>query len=294
MLPNFIGIGAPKAGTTWLFKCLQDHPQVFIAKVKETKFFDEEIIEGRMNEYEKHFVGSEGYTAIGEVSVRYLSSKRAAERIKKFIPDVKLFVSLRNPVDQIYSHYWHLARQNFHQSDTSKVPQSFEEALDRFKDRLIEPALYYKHIKRWLKCFDKSQLLIVFYDDIRSRPLQVINNLYSYLGIDNKFRPQSIKQTGPSVRRGTSPRNPKLGQIHAQLYNQLNRKFYYHFKRLVGAWTADRIKDILKIRLIMEFFFMQKGYPNMLPQTRKYLRKCVADDIQSLSRLTGCNLRHWR
>ena len=81
MLPNFIGIGAPKAGTTWLFKCLDEHPEVFVAAVKETSFFDYGTIEGRFAEYEAHFVGSEGYPAVGEVSTRYLSSHRAPARV---------------------------------------------------------------------------------------------------------------------------------------------------------------------------------------------------------------------
>ena len=127
MLPNFIGIGAPKAGTTWLFNCLQEHPQVFVAPVKETKFFDDENIEGRILEYEAHFRGAEGAIAVGEISTRYLSSNRgAAERIHRYLPEVRLFVSLRNPSDQAYSHYWHLRRQNFHQWKRANLPETFE------------------------------------------------------------------------------------------------------------------------------------------------------------------------
>src|SRR5947208_7454350 len=111
MLPNFIGIGAPKAGTTWLAKCLAEHPQVFMAAVKKTNFFDYAAIEGRMTEYEIHFAGAEGKKAVGEYSVRYLLSAHAPERIQQILPGVRLIVSFRNPIDQVYSHYWHLHRQ---------------------------------------------------------------------------------------------------------------------------------------------------------------------------------------
>src|ERR1700730_8549447 len=101
MLPNFIGIGAPKAGTTWLFLCLKEHPQIFVAERKETNFFDYNNAENRLPEYEEHFANSSGFEAVGEISTRYLTSTRAPERIRSVIPNVRLFVSLRNPIDQV-------------------------------------------------------------------------------------------------------------------------------------------------------------------------------------------------
>ncbi|PON15180.1 hypothetical protein C2W62_25225 [Candidatus Entotheonella serta] len=61
MRPTFIGIGAPKAGTTWLYHCLREHPDVFMGAVKETRFFDYGTIDGRMAEYYAHFTDSERY-----------------------------------------------------------------------------------------------------------------------------------------------------------------------------------------------------------------------------------------
>src|SRR5436190_8834257 len=102
MLPNFIGIGAPKAGTTWFFKCLQEHPEVFVAAVKETSFFDFAEVAGRLDKYEEHFAGSESFPARGEISTRYLTSQEAPARVKTYVPTARLFVSLRNPIDQVY------------------------------------------------------------------------------------------------------------------------------------------------------------------------------------------------
>src|SRR4051812_10446290 len=72
ILPNFIGIGAPKAGTTWLAKCLGEHPQVFMAAVKETEFWKLADAEHRLPEYATHFSTADGQRAVGEFSVRYL------------------------------------------------------------------------------------------------------------------------------------------------------------------------------------------------------------------------------
>jgi len=293
MLPNFIGIGAPKAGTTWLFRCLQEHPAVFLAPVKETKFFDEEIIEGRLSDYEAHFQRADGASAVGEISVRYLASHRAPARIHELLPHVKLFVSLRNPIEQVYSHYWHLRRQNFHNWNAAQLPDSFEEALDKYEQTLVDPAFYSTHLRRWLNDFDPSQLHIILYDDIREQPRQVLADLFAFLGVDPAFQPPSVNATGSSVRRGQSPRSRLLGRVHAVLYDQLNRRIYDPLKYLVGSWTADRIKETLKVREILALPFLRQGYPDMSADTRSSLQARFAEDIQQLQALTGRDLGTW-
>ena len=294
MLPNFIGIGAPKAGTTWLFKCLDEHPEVFVAAVKETSFFDYGTIDDRFAEYEAHFVGGEGHAAVGEVSTRYLASTRAPARIKQHIPAVRLFASLRNPIDQIYSHYWHLSRQNFHRWQGGKVPGTFEEALGRFEGLMFEPALYFKHLSRWLEHFDRSQLLVLYYDDIKTHPAEAFGTLCAHLGVDDSFTPPSLTRRDSAMRQGVSPKSPSLGRAHSYLYAQLNARVYYPLKQLVGVRNAERLKNSLRIRTTMEYLFFRKGYPEMKAETRAYLRERLAGEIKCLADLTGRDLSHWQ
>lgn len=294
MLPNFIGIGAPKAGTTWLFRCLQEHPEVYMAPVKETKFFDDESIEGRRAEYEAHFAGADGAKAVGEISIRYLASKRgAAERIRRWIPDVRLFVSLRNPIDQIWSHYWHLRRQNFHQTDPASVPATVEEAMARYPELLLEPSLYGKHLAHWLGSFDREQLLVVLYDDIAIRPEAVIRQIYRFIGVDPDFVPASLGVRDGSVRRGASPRTPWLGVAHQTLYATLHRRMYGPLKHFLGSWRAERIKNGLHVRQIMELLFMRPGYPPIPETMRQQLTDIVAEDLRCLERLIDRDLTAW-
>jgi hypothetical protein len=295
MFPTFIGIGAPKAGTTWLARCLDEHPDAFVTPVKETKFFDDDHIEGRRAEYEGHFAGSNGATAVGEISVRYLASKRgAAERIRQWIPDVRLFVSLRNPVDQIWSHYWHLLRQNFHQDTACFVPATVEDAIQRYPDLVLEPALYGKHLARWLRVFDRQQLQVIIYDDITVRPEAVIRDLYSFLGIDSEFCPPGLFVRDSSVRRGVSARTPWLGSVHRALYSFMQIGLYRPLKRMVGAWRAECIKNRLGVRQIMEGMFMRPGYPRMPTELRERLMILLAEDMHLLESLTGRSLSAWR
>jgi hypothetical protein len=294
MLPNFIGIGAPKAGTTWLFQCLQDHPQVFVAPAKELNFFHYGTIEGRLAEYEEHFAAAGTARAVGEVSVRYLASERAPQRIKALIPTARLWVSLRNPVDQVYSHYWHLRRQNFHEWDVVKPPESVEEAVERYPERLLEPAAYARHIERWLQHFDRSQLLALLYDDIRADPRRVLRALYAYLDVDPDFVPSSVTDAGSNVRQGRSPRGPVFEWAHSQVYRLLNVHVYYRLKLLLGSRRAVRVKDVLRLRQVMETVFFRKGYPPMSAPTRRFLAARFTTEIDQLQSLLRHDLAGWR
>jgi hypothetical protein len=201
---------------------------------------------------------------------------------------------LRNPIEQVYSHYWHLTRQNFHQWGTSKLPRNIEEAIEQYGDKLLGPAYYFNHLQRWLRYFDRSQLLVILFDDIKSRPQEVLTNVYGFLGVDETFEPPSIHRKDSSVRLGTSPRSPVLGRIHSSLYDQLNRNVYHPLKQLVGPRAAIRMKDALKVRSIMERLFQREGYPEMRPRTRALLQERFAEDIQNLGDLTGLDFSQWK
>jgi hypothetical protein len=291
--PNFIGIGAPKSGTTWLVHCLQEHPDIFVAVVKETNFLDYDTITGRLSEYAAHFTCADRYQAVGEISTRYLISPYAPQRIRTYLPTVRLCVTLRHPVEQIYSHYWHLRRQNFHQRGRRNLPRSFEEALDVYEASLLEPAFYAKHLERWLYHFHPSQLLVLFYDDIRDRPQEVLRQVYAYLGVDETFIPPSLSANGTMARRGVSPRNFLCSYIYAVLYDQMNRHLYHRCKQLIGPRRASSLKERLPVHHLMEQLFLRPGYPIMHPQTRASLQARLTTDIQQLERLTKRDLSHW-
>ena len=294
MLPDFLGIGAPKAATTWLFHCLQEHPQIFVASSKEVGFFDYGSIEGRQDTYEKHFANAQGARAVGEFSTRYLASTRAPARIKRLIPQARLIVSLRNPVDQVYSHYWHLRRQNFHRLDTDVAPLSFEQALERIGDRLLEPAFYHSHLTRWLQYFERDRIHVILYEEVVERPAGVIADLYRFLGVDPRFVPASLNASAIRRRRGGVPRSPLAERVHRRLYTLLTRRIYTPLKALVGVRGADRLKRLLRARELLEGSFFTAGYPPMRRETRSRLAAIYTDDIGRLEHLLGRSLDIWR
>jgi len=293
MLPNVLGIGAPKAATTWLFQCLREHPEVFMAEVKETDYFSYRFPSTPQEEYEQHFEAATDEAAVGELSTMYLADPDAPERAYSTIPESKLFVSLRNPVDQVYSFYWHRLRQNFQRGQSGR-PSSFEEGLEMYPDQLLEQARYYRHLSRWLSHYDQSQLCVVLYDEISQRPDEVLRRLFEFLNVDPTFKPNSLQEKGRSVRRGSSPRGDLWENMYAYLYEKAVSNAYSPLKRLIGGHRAEKIKNALHAREVMEAIFRSKGYPKMNRDTREYLQEYFEDDIRSLGRLIGRDLGHWQ
>ena len=293
MLPNFIGIGAPKSATTWLFRCLREHPEVYLAPCKETNFFDYDTIEGRIDEYSVHFRSARREVAIGEISNRYFASDRAPQRIQRLLPGARLFVSLRNPLEQVWSHYWHLKRQNFHQWERSRIPKSFDQAIEQQGKILLDSSYYYQHLRKWFEHFPRDQILIILFDDICSDPGAILAKLYAFLGVDARFQPSFRDLDGVSTRRGVSPQSDTLGLAHSLLYDVLNRHLYQRLKKNLGVKSAIRIKEALRVRQLMEKTFMQAGYPSLPPETRDYLADLFRADIEKLSDLLERDLSCW-
>jgi hypothetical protein len=294
MLPNFIGIGAPKSGTTWLAKCLGEHPDVFMAPVKETEFWKFEDAERRLPDYAAYFAGSRDERAIGEFSVRYLSFPGVPERIRRAMPNVRLIASLRNPIDQVYSNYWHLKRQNFNLHNPKEAPRSIEETIERYRDFLLTPARYAAHLEGWYAQFPRNQLLLILYDDIEQRPAKVLERAFAFLEVDPKFQPPSMTAKGTAVRQGTSPKSEKAARWHAKIYDRLVGSIYSPMKRWMGTGRAARIKEALRVRPMMERIFMQQGYPPMSAETRLLLKKEFAPEIERLTQLTGLDFSRWK
>ena len=290
-VPDFIGLGAPKAGTTWLAGVIARHPDVFMPEIKETHFFDYPYEQYPYSKYEGFFSAARPGQKVGEFSTDYLSSIEAPERVRRHLPDVKLIAVLRNPVDQVYSNYWHALRQGFHLSDGS-LPD-FEAALIRHPDQLLQPGFYGRHLERWLACFPRRQLLILFYDDLERDPLGVIKTVQEFLGLRPWLEPGVGGARGGAERQGVAPRSGRAGRIYTQLYFMANRWVLQPISRRLGYEMAGRLIQQFRLRRIGERLFFKRGYPPMSAETRARLGEIYRADRARLERITGRDLSAW-
>ena len=293
MLPTFIGIGAPKAGTTWLANALAAHPDVGFSRDKEPDFFSYKYPKSTLAEYEHLFRHAEGKAAVGEFSTGYLADEDAAERVHRHLPDVRLVAAFRNPVGQVYSHYWHLQRQNFHKRNLSHSELSFEDALVRFEKELVGTAMYADHLERWLAHFDRDRFCFVLQDDIKADPEGTLAAVFRFVGVDPSQAPAAAPEAGSEGRRGTSPRSERAARWGAKVYKTLDFKVYRPLKKAVGVERAAVIKDAIRARALLEATFRKKGYPAMNPATRAELVARFAEPNRRLAALIGRDLEHW-
>jgi len=290
-LPDFIGIGAPKAGTTWLAGVIARHPDVFMPAIKETHFFDYPYDQYPFSKYEEFFSAAAPGQIVGEFSTDYLASAAAPARIHRHLPGVKLIAVLRDPVGQVYSNYWHALRQGFNCSDRS-MPD-FETALVRHRGQLLEPGFYGRHLERWLAVFPRRQMLILFYDDIERDPAAVIRSVEDFLGLRPVAAAGAGEARGGGERQGVAPRSGWLGRIYTRLYFAANRWVLQPISRRMGYETAGRLIQRLRLRRIGEHLFFQRGYPPLPPELRARLVAIYRDDRAVLEGITGRDLSSW-
>lgn len=185
-LPDFIGMGVVKCGTTWTFRQLQQHPQIY-APIKELHFFDWERF--TLHQYKHIFGGGTRNSIRGEWTPEYFTTDGVPSKIKQLVPDVKLICILRNPVERAWSNY-KSARHKKHIPHTCGFLKAFFGNYPKnsyANSTLKQRGLYHKHLSRWFKHFPREQMKIMFFDDLVSNPVNFIQSAYRWLRVDDTF-----------------------------------------------------------------------------------------------------------
>ena len=290
--PDFIGIGSPRCATTWLYKNLVTHPGVYFPPaLKEVHFFDEIGRDGHFSErgrwnyergiswYENLFNGASSAQIAGEITPTYLADEKAPELIAQHYPDVKLLLSVRNPIDRAYSHYRYMSKM-------VTLPESFELMLkDSQGFKIKEAGQYYTHLQRFLKHFHRDQILIIFYEDVVNGPWQVLRDICNFFQIDVQFDETLVGNTiNPAV-------DVRSQRIH-RLYYWSRRKLRRDLPGLL------QFAEFIQLPRLGRFISRWNRRPGgniepILRRTRRELQEYYAEDICQLAKYTGRNLDQW-
>jgi hypothetical protein len=188
MLPNFLVIGAAKAGTTSLYNYLRVHPQVFMSRPKELRFFIAEDNWRRgLPWYEQYFSEAADALAIGEASpqyTRYPYHKGVPARIAKVLPDVQLIYIVRHPINRMLSQYVANARRG-------QEMEPIEEAL-LTHPWYIDVSSYAMQVEQYLETFPAHRVLIIKSEDLYENRAATMKRVYGYLGVDPSFAPANL------------------------------------------------------------------------------------------------------
>jgi hypothetical protein len=179
-LPQFLGIGAQKAGTTWLAENLRRHPEVFIPERKELHWLDHKW-ERPLSDWARHFAGA-GDRVRGEITPAYgILPPERIRFLRRVDPDVRLLLILRDPVERAWSHaVMDLAERRGRPPEA--VPET--EYLAFFDSEVaVRRGDYLAILDRWLAVFPPDQLWVGFFDAIREEPRRLLKEVFRHIGV---------------------------------------------------------------------------------------------------------------
>ncbi|MEQ8207888.1 MAG: sulfotransferase [Woeseia sp.] len=276
MMPTFLGIGAQKCASTWLHRIVASHPAVHVPDIKEANFFSYHFDHG-YQWYERMFNPGSSVTQIGEVSPSYFHDPAVPARVYQYRPDIKILLTLRDPIQRALSNHRHEVRAGHIVGDDL----SFEKGLAN-NPMYVEQGLYSKHLANWLEYFPRDRILIILVDDIENDPGKVAREVYQFLGIDPKFQPTGL---AAKPNRSVTSRSEGLLRRKQRIY-ELTRK-----PGLAWLWKAA---SGLGFRKLYRRINVTDSEVSMLAGTEKALRKQYKEDLNQLEQTLGRSLVNWQ
>lgn len=217
MKMDFLCIGPQRTGTSWLDCMLRQHPEILLPRhVKETFFWDKRYERG-IKWYRRHFPKDTSGRRLGEIAPTLFSVDSARIRLQQSVPDCRILVCLRHPVQRAISHYRHelalgLQRGNL-QEAAHKDP------------RIIEASRYSLYLPKWRKDFGDDRVLCLRQEEMRLHPAQLLARVCQLLEINSDFHPQEESQNISETVSVTRPRLAHFAYKSASLLRSLGADF---------------------------------------------------------------------
>jgi Sulfotransferase domain len=287
--PDFFIVGAPKCGTTSIFDYLAQHPEVFLPR-KEVHFFGSDLNSTNRNlneaEYLRLFGSVKSELRVGEASVWYFYSELAPQEIKTLSPDARIIISLRNPVDMIYSLHSQLVYSMADEIENFESALRAEQRDGRTLRPLGGPRLftyseagkYCKHVKRYLDTFGRENVHIVIFDDLKENPQRVYGEICEFLGVSSNFEPK-FRVANPNKKN----RSRVLQRVLVD-----PPPIVRTLGRATSQASRFRLADTLR-RMNTRYV----ARPPITESLRRELNSYFAAEVAELSDLLGRDLAHW-
>lgn len=293
-MPTFLIIGAAKSGTTSLHDYLGQHPEVFMSTVKETNFFafcdgfpqfqDQWAGLLRRNSvtdpesYRRLFSAGRSHPARGEASPKYLIYPGTAERIHRYLPEVKLIAILRHPADAAFSSFMNRTRDGhepYHDFRRAIEAEMRGERQNWSYGNYLSKFYYSRQLSEYYSLFPREQIRVCLFDDLEADPVGLLRDLFQFIGVTRDFTPDtSVRLNRSGVIRSTVIRklwnlsSPIRARIHPFLPRRLRKRAYQIVVRDVGKPPYD-------------------------PALRRQIAQLYRDDIIRLQELIRRDLTAW-
>lgn len=311
-VPDFLIIGAQKSGTSSIHNVLAHHNDVYLP-AGEVFFFDVDDAEQHPDFfsappgspqahsfdrdfdlfarwYRGLFASALPGQRIGEDSTTYLASRVAPARIRRLLPEARLVVVLRNPVDRTYSHYWHSV-------STGRATLPFARQVIERPGNLLERSHYRTHLERYLAHFPASQIHVVIFERFVAHPQTVTDELCAFLGISPTV---DVSQVVQHRNAAQPPLHLGLRLWWNRVASGFARKSYRgRLPHLdpggVGRATRAAADRPLARMLVerWEGMLPKRRYQPMDPDVRRALTAQLRQANDGLDELLGVDLAEW-
>jgi sulfotransferase family protein len=241
---------------------------------KEVRFFDRHYEQG-LEWYGTFFCSPEErnrYLAVGEISPQYYLCEQCPARIFETLPEVKLVAMLRHPVDRAYSHYgFCVQRRNYR--------GTFQDFLHS-RPQALEKGFYSRYLKYYFQYFDKSQMLVLLFEDVFSDIESARKKLAEVLDISTeKF---GSVTTSTRVNRSSVPRFPALSRVGITTGRRLRR------------WQLEPAVDLARRIGIQRVLASGNPLPALDGKVRTELSRLYQDEFDDLEACLETDLTCWR
>ena len=269
---DFAVIGAQKAGTTSLFKYLEQHPDIYMPKGKEAPFFSSDVMFSRgWKWYLREFFGdAPDDSQWGTASPNYMADPRVPERMLRLLPDVKLVALLRNPIDRAYSQY-QMALRSGHETLAFREaihgllkPSALEEAREKptRSNSYIVRGEYGRILAAFCRLFPAEHIAVFFTGQLKHNPKEVLREVLDLLGVRSDYVPPdlgTIYHKGGTKRRLPWLENLMKADKLKDLWRRIPERYRQPFAFWLRQWNAIPDQGGLAVessvrRLLEEYF----------------------------------------
>ncbi len=238
---NLFVIGVNKAGTSWLYYLLDQHPDVFMADAKELYYFgeegpDEERLE-TLEAYHRHFPFDRNYRYFGDATVMYYKSATTADEIRAYNPDAKLLAIVRDPIQRLLSQFQYNKQLGLIDEATS-LPEALPD-----RRYLVDTSHYEETLPAYTDRFGADQFKVVSLEAGRADPEAFWAALLDFLSLPRAPRPEENDQ--PENPTGS----PAFRAVYRSTVRPLRRHFPQAYRWLLGSTVARQTKLVL-LRLL--------------------------------------------
>lgn len=266
MIVDFLLIGSAKSATTSLSNGLSQHPDICFSDPKEPQFFSTTNWRDHLENYHALFDEKDA-KLYGEGSTNYSKfphyNKNIHQDIFDYNPNMKIIYMMRHPIDRIVSHYVHSYNRGHESIDDINTALTSN-------SHYLDTARYAMQIEPFISRFGRQNVLLLFFEDFVSKPQDVLNTAFDFLGVERMSIHKKDLNTNKSFNRSV---------IHHKYDNP---------KTIV-----DKLR---KVVLIFKNYFSLdfiNQTPNLSSETKTYILNSVKDDIKKIERLTSRDLSHW-